>query len=59
MYAGIAPRTNPSIEDLLTKKYDAGGNVGNLMFINAVGESTDPKGDNSLRSRWGWTAGQI
>ena len=46
MYAGIAPRTNPSIEDLLTKKYDAGGNVGNLMFINAVGESTDPKGDN-------------
>lgn len=39
IYAGIAPGIMPSIEDLVTKRYDCGGNVGNLMFINAVAES--------------------
>lgn len=48
MYAGIAPRENPSIEDLLTKRYDVGDNVGNLLFINAVGESIDPEGKNTV-----------
>lgn len=48
MYAGIKPGENPSIEDLLTKKYDVGGNIGNLLFINAVGESIDPNGKNTV-----------
>lgn len=45
IYAGIAPGITPSIEELLTKKYDCGGNVGNLMFINAVAESINIQSD--------------
>ena len=39
MYAGIEPGANPTIGDILTKKYDVGDNTGNLLFINAVAES--------------------
>lgn len=45
IYAGIAPGANPTVNELLTKKVDAGGNVGNLLFINAVAQSLCVNGD--------------
>lgn len=48
VYAGIMPGANPTINELLTKKVDAGGNVGNLLFINAVAQSLNVNGDEQF-----------
>lgn len=41
IYSGCEPYINSSTKDLVSNKHDCGGNIGNLLFLNAVAESVN------------------